>query len=110
MTPEGTVKAKVKRVLAEHGVYWHMPVQNGMGAPTLDFICCYHGFYFAIETKAPGKLPTSRQMQTIQKITDAGGLVFVIDGDTTDLEEFLNAYRSKQAGSGDEGHQPCANT
>jgi len=79
MTPEAKVKASVKEVLKKHGAYWHCPVQNGMGAPSLDFICCFQGRYFAVETKAPGKKPTPRQLITIAAIHAAGGEVFVID-------------------------------
>lgn len=81
-TPEGRVKDLVKKVLKSFGpgVYYHMPVQNGMGSPTLDFIGCAGGRYFGVETKAPGKLPTPRQLATIQQIRNAGGRVFVIDG------------------------------
>lgn len=88
-TPEGKVKDKVKELLKEHGAYWHMPVQNGMGAPTLDIIGCHHGFFFAVETKAPGKKPTPRQNLTIKKMRDAGATVFVIDGDNTHLDRWL---------------------
>lgn len=79
-TPEGKVKDKVKKVLEMFEVYWHCPVQNGLGAPSLDFVCCYSGRYFAIETKADGKKPTPRQEITIGRIEKAGGKVFVIDG------------------------------
>lgn len=89
MTPEGKVKNKVKGLLRCFPVYWHMPVQNGMGSPSLDFICCVKGLYFAIETKAPGGKPTPRQEDTINKIQQAGGRVFVIDGDLTLLETWL---------------------
>ena len=80
MTPEGKVKEQVKKLLREYGAYYHMPVQNGMGAPTLDFVGCYRGHYFAIEAKAPGKLPTRRQYDTMSDITWAGGQCFVVDG------------------------------
>jgi hypothetical protein len=88
-TPEGKVKEQVKRVLRKHGVYWHCPVQNGMGAPSLDFVCCHRGLYFAVETKSPGKKPTPRQLLTIADIELTGGKVFVIDGDTTELDDWL---------------------
>lgn len=78
-TPEGKVKEKVKKVLREFGAYWHMPVQNGMGAPSLDFICCKNGYYFAIETKAGNGKPTPRQEETIKQIQTVGGKVFVIN-------------------------------
>ena len=103
MTPEGKVKAKVKKKLALPGVYSHMPVQNGMGAPSLDFVCCKKtlitpemvgqevGLYFAIETKAGNKQPTARQGITIAEMEAAGAKVFVINEETGtgQLEEWL---------------------
>ena len=89
MTPEGKVKAAVKEVLKKHGAYWHCPVQNGMGAPSLDFIICFKGKYAGIETKKPGGKPTPRQELTIKAIESAGGKVFVIDGDCSELQRWL---------------------
>lgn len=80
MTPEGKVKDRVKKLLKEAGAYYHLPVLNGMGAPTLDIIGCHRGAFFAIETKAPGKKPTERQLQTMEAMSAAGGTVFVVDG------------------------------
>ena len=68
-TPEGKVKAAIKAVLKRVGAYYHMPVQNGMGAPSLDFVCCYKGRFVAIEAKAPGEKPTKRQIQTRNEMT-----------------------------------------
>jgi hypothetical protein len=89
MTPEGRVKSKIKRFLQTYGegLYYEMPVPSGFGKAGLDFHCCHHGFYFAIEAKKPGGKPTARQELTIQAIRRAGGAVFVIDGDET-LNEF----------------------
>ena len=81
-TPEGAVKRRVKKLLEEFGVHYFMPVQNGMGAPHLDFICCYNGRYFAIETKAGNKQPTVRQAGTIRNIQLAKGLAFVVNEET----------------------------
>lgn len=98
MTPEAKVKEQVKKVLKAAGAYYHMPVQNGMGAPTLDFVGCAHGRFFAIETKAPGGVPTPRQRHTIDTIRNVGGgRVFIIDGDTSDLENWLYPDKSAQA-------------
>lgn len=93
MTPEGKVKEKVKEILKEYvNVYWHMPVQNGMGSPSLDFIICANGLYLAIETKAPGGKPTPRQGNTMKAIRKAGGTVMLIDGsDYTELTKWLYA-------------------
>lgn len=81
-TPEGKVKEKVKKVLRAYNVYWHCPVQNGLGAPSLDFVGCCNGYYFAVETKAGNKQPTPRQALTMQQITDAGGKAFLINEET----------------------------
>jgi hypothetical protein len=88
-TPEGLIKERVKRLLRKHGVYWHCPVQNGMGSPSLDFICCVNGRYLGIETKAPGKKMTPRQENTAHEIRAAGGTVFVIDGELGALETWI---------------------
>jgi hypothetical protein len=99
-TPEGKVKDQVKKLLKRFAcIYYHMPVQNGMGAPSLDFICCVRGYYLAIETKAPGKKPTPRQELTIAAITQAMGFVFVVAGDEDllRLEAFLDLFASMDA-------------
>lgn len=82
MTPEGKVKEKVKKVLKEAGAYYHMPVQNGMGKPSLDFVCCHKGRFLAIETKTEkGKL-TLRQQMTMDEMQKAGAIVLVIRGES----------------------------
>lgn len=82
MTPEGKVKEKVKKLLKEFGVYYHMPVQNGMGKPSLDFVCCHKGRFLAIETKTEkGKL-TTRQQVTMDEMQAAGAIVLVIRGES----------------------------
>jgi hypothetical protein len=91
-TPEAKSKDNVKRAFRELKqqlgieVYYHMPVQNGMGAPTLDFVGCIRGQFFAIEAKAPGKKPTERQLLTIVGMEAAGAKVYVYDG--TENEKF----------------------
>lgn len=99
MTPEGRVKAKIKAWLKSLNAYWHCPVQNGMGAPALDFMqvqipgcpAC------VIEAKAPGEKPTQRQERTIAQIRAAGGVVFVIDGPTEEIETWVAMERIRSA-------------
>ena len=98
MTPEGRIKALVKRRLVkEYGFvepsscYQFMPVQNGMGAPGLDFFLCIHGKFFAIETKKRGvgfvsweendKKATERQLITMNEVRNAGGAAYVVDNE-----------------------------
>lgn len=91
-TPEGKVKAKVSGLLkATPGLYYTMPVPGGYGDSTLDYIGCFNGKFFAIETKKPGGEPTPRQKQIIARMKAAGAAVFVIDGDTTELENWIRA-------------------
>jgi hypothetical protein len=99
VTPEGKVKAQVKKVLARYGEeldsQWYVP--NGMGSPALDCIVCYRGHHIEIETKALGKLPTPRQLVTIAKKEKAGAKVFVIDGESgcVQLEIHLSCIRDR---------------
>ena len=80
MTPEGKVKAEIKRILNRAGAYYFMPVQTGYGMPTLDFLGIHVGKGFAIEAKAPGKKPTRRQEVIIHEMELSEAAVFVIDG------------------------------
>ena len=99
MTPEGKVKAAIKRVLKELGAYQHWPVQNGMGAPCLDVHGCWLGIYFAIEAKRPGGVPTPRQEETIKKIAAAEGVVMVISSveGANSIPEWLREHRAHVA-------------
>ncbi len=82
MTPEGRVKAAVKKWLKDRGIWYYMPVQNGMGVVGIpDFICCWNGRFLAIETKAPGKRAdlSANQERRIMEIHGAGGAAIVVD-------------------------------
>lgn len=80
MTPEGKVKAIGQRMMKLYAnVYYHMPVQNGMGNPTLDFIICCNGYAMAVETKVLGKKATPRQELTMDAMRAAGCFVFLVD-------------------------------
>jgi hypothetical protein len=93
MTPEGKVKAMVKRRLdALPKLYRFMPVQNGMGKPGLDFFLCAGGWFIAIETTAPGGKLTPRQETTKAEIEAADGLVFVVD-DVASLDYAIERIR-----------------
>lgn len=90
MTPEGKVKHAVDQVLRFAGAYKHKPVQNGMGSPALDYHVCHHGFYAAIETKAPGETFTKRQARTARDALKAGASVFLVDScDGASMQDLL---------------------
>lgn len=83
-TPEGKVKDKLKKLLGYHEVYYFQPVQSGYGGPALDFICCYKGLYFQIETKTKNNDMTKRQQHVAESVRQAGGKAFLInDNETT---------------------------
>ena len=94
MTPEGRVKLAVRKRLKALG-YWHyFPVQNGLGCVGIpDVIGCKPvtitsemvgktiGVFFAVETKAPGKLKntTPNQRKNIDAINAHFGHAEVVD-------------------------------
>lgn len=85
-TPEAKTKRKIRNVIDNYrsrniSIYVFMPVPGGFGAPTLDYLGCVNGMFFAIEAKRPGGKPTLRQLGTIQMLQAAGAAVFVISDD-----------------------------
>ena len=73
-TPEAYVRDPVRKYLKAIGAYRFAPVQMGLGAATLDDLCCFGGRFVAIEYKAPGKIPTTRQQFVMGEIRRAGGI------------------------------------
>ena len=80
MTPEAKVKAKVKKILADMGAYYAMPLGTGFGNSGVpDFLVCYQGAFVGIECKANGHKPTALQLHNMMQIRKAGGRSFVVD-------------------------------
>lgn len=78
MTPEGKVKADVKRILKSRGIWYFMPVPLGkVGIP--DFCCVVKGQAVFIETKAGKNKPTPMQKLTMEQIQAAGGIAVVVN-------------------------------
>ena len=94
MTPEGKVKAKVKKVLDEYGAYYFMPATGGFGKSGVpDIVGCYKGHFFAVECKAGDNRPTALQEKQMEKIRAANGATFVINEVNTDvLKWWLKTY------------------
>lgn len=91
MTPEGKVKARLKKQLNELGIYHFSPFQAGMGRAGIpDVIGCYRGVFVAFECKAGSNKPTALQEREMQAIREAGGYAHVINEDNVnDLQEIL---------------------
>ena len=81
-TPEAKVKAKIKTILAKHGVYYAMPIgtmYGNSGVP--DFLCCVAGHFLAIEAKAGKGKTTALQDKNLNLIVAQGGTALVIRED-----------------------------
>ena len=79
-TPEAKVKAKIKKILKDHGVYYAMPMGTGYGnAGVPDFLCCANGKFLAIEAKAGKGTTTALQEKNLREIRAAGGWAIVVN-------------------------------
>ena len=80
MTPEGKVKAAVRKILDAEGVYYFSPAANGYGRAGIpDIICCVRGFFLAIELKANKGKTTALQDREIAAINAQGGQAMVVN-------------------------------
>jgi hypothetical protein len=92
-TPEGRVKADIKKYLASIGAWYCMPATGGYGKSGVpDFLVCWRGRFIGIEAKAPGKAGNVSTMQVTQlnEITAAGGFTLVCD-DVSALVRFFES-------------------
>lgn len=112
MTPEGKVKAALKKWLDRQGFWragadrpklavqgwYYMPQNRGMGVSGIpDFVGSFimDGHYprpFGIEAKKPGGITTQLQRDRHEEMRAAGWLIFVID-DVNTLDTELEALR-----------------
>jgi Holliday junction resolvase len=82
MTPESKIKNRVKKILDELGVYYFMPATGGYGRSGIpDIVGCYKGVFFAIECKAGKGTTTALQERELKRITNAGGIAWVVNED-----------------------------
>ena len=95
MTPEGKVKAQVKKLLDSHKVYYFMPATGGYGRSGIpDFICCSKGKFMAIECKAGNGRLTALQTRELTRIDAAGGDTVVVRESSMDnFIKFLGGFK-----------------
>lgn len=87
MTPEGKVKAQVKRMLDMQDIWYCKPAGVGYGRAGIpDIIACAYGHFLAIECKAGRGKTTALQDRELQAIRTSRGIAFVIWEE--DLEGF----------------------
>lgn len=90
MTPEGRVKAQVKKILdaRKPALWYYMPIpMYNRGIP--DIIGVYQGVLFAIETKAGTNTPTALQKKALQSIERAGGHALVVNEQNMDAVDSM---------------------
>lgn len=79
-TPESKVKARVKALLKEHGMYMFMPATHGYGSSGVpDIVACWQGRFIGIECKAAGGRVTALQMKNLNDIVDQKGVALLVD-------------------------------
>jgi Holliday junction resolvase len=99
-TPEKKVKDKVRKVLAEYGVYNFMPATHGYGRSGVpDIIACFNGRFIAIETKAGKGTTTTLQERELALIRKNGGVALVINEENIhELEMYLASFDEEGRG------------
>jgi len=97
-TPEAKVKAKIKKILKDNGVYYAMPIGTGYGNSGVpDFLCCVNGNFLAIEAKAGKGTTTALQDKNSREIKESGGMAVVIAEEQLELgylEQLIQLMRS----------------
>jgi hypothetical protein len=82
MKNEADVKKVVKKILSsypETEMWYFMPPANGYGRSGIpDFVGCYKGNFFAIETKFGDNHPTNNQLREIQGVIQAKGMCWIV--------------------------------
>lgn len=95
MKNEGDVKKAVKKVLAEFpadDLWYFMPPANGYGRSGIpDFVGCYKGNTFAVETKFGHNDPTNNQIREIHHLTRSGAKVDIVR--ETNIEMWADEFR-----------------
>ena len=92
MTPEGKVKAKVKKVLDSLGCYHFSPQTGGYGRSGVpDIIACINGRFVGIECKSGTNQPTALQKNNIDRINACKGLGIIVN--ESNIEVFITRVK-----------------
>lgn len=93
-TPEKRVKDKVTKQLKLLGAYYFYPFSMGYGNSGVpDIICCYLGYFVAIECKSGKNTTTKLQDINLDNIKQQGGLALVINEENVDqVTELITSY------------------
>ena len=91
---ENWAKNRLKKLLADNGVFSVPIAANGMGVSGIsDRLGVKDGVFIAIEVKRPGRRgETNRgasalQVKFLNQVSEHGGIGFVFDGEDDDVEK-----------------------
>lgn len=82
MKNEGDVKKAVKKVFNSYGddIWYFMPPANGYGRSGIpDFLGCYKGRMFAVETKFGNNQPTNNQVRELNNLKYNEAQVWIVN-------------------------------
>lgn len=113
MTPEGKVKKAVQKALAAHNIhsftdiaaervagyagFYYMPVAGPFSVHGVhDFVGCYQGMFFSIETKAPEAADdaTVHQERFQRAVIGSGGVSYTGVRDDSVVAQLLRDHRT----------------
>ena len=94
--PERLLQKKVRAFLLSEkrngSPLWFQKIQDVSTAGIPDFIGAYNSVFWALELKAPGKVPTRLQELTLAEIRAARGIGHWVDN----YDDFILFYRGLQ--------------
>lgn len=86
---EGSLQERIQKLIERNGGYCfknHGDMTTEPGRP--DIVCCYKGYFIAIEAKIDNNTPTRQQGIHCRNVWRAGGIA-MIAWDTADVVEVL---------------------
>ena len=87
--PEARLRTKIVRALNDHGGFFFVVHQTQYGQVGIaDILGVYHGVFFALEVKRPGRIHTLTENQDrfLQRVRKNGGKAAVV----TTLDDAMN--------------------
>jgi penicillin-binding protein-related factor A (putative recombinase) len=87
--PEARLRTKIIKALNDHGGYWFATHQTQYGqVGVADILGVYHGVFFALEVKRPGRVHTLtvNQDRFLARVRRHGGKAIVV----TSLDDAMN--------------------
>jgi penicillin-binding protein-related factor A (putative recombinase) len=82
---ESKIKDKIKKILKANNVFYFMPQSGIYGrAGIADFICCYNGYFVAIEAKSSTGKQRGLQALSEKQIKASMGVYLLVNDKNVD--------------------------